>query len=50
VRDASGQALVHIYARLTEDEAIRAKVLTSAEARRMALNIAKLPESPRERD
>jgi hypothetical protein len=43
VRDANGQALVHIYARATESEAAQAKVLTMDEARRIAVNIAKLP-------
>ena len=43
MRDANGQALVHIYARATESEAAQAKVLTMDEARRIAVNIAKLP-------
>ena len=43
VRDANGQALVHIYARATESEAAQAKVLTMDEERRIAVNIAKLP-------
>jgi hypothetical protein len=34
---------VHIYARATESEAAQAKVLTMDEARRIAVNIAKLP-------
>jgi len=46
VRDANGQALVHIYARATESEAAQAKVLTMDEARRIAPNIAKPPELP----
>ena len=36
VRDANGQAL--------EDEARQAKVLTKDEARRIAVNVARLPE------
>lgn len=31
VRDANGQALVHVYGRSTESEAIQAKVLTMDE-------------------
>ena len=42
VLDASGQALV--YARETKAEADIAKVLTFDEARRIAANVAKLPE------
>jgi hypothetical protein len=44
VRDANGQALAYLYARENEDEARQAKVLTCDEARRIALNIARLPE------
>jgi hypothetical protein len=44
VRDANGQALVHIFARSSETEAIQAKMLTMDEARRIAVNVAKLPE------
>jgi hypothetical protein len=44
VRDANGQALAYIYSRPTEAEALQAKVLTRDEARRIAVNIARLPE------
>jgi K+/H+ antiporter YhaU regulatory subunit KhtT len=41
VRDANGQALVYLYSRDNEAEAMQAKVLTADEARRIAINIAK---------
>jgi hypothetical protein len=44
VRDASGQALAYLYARADPTEAMQAKVLTADEARRIAINIARLPE------
>ena len=44
VIDASGQLLAYVYARETQAEANTAKVLTMDEARRIASNIAKLPE------
>ena len=44
VRDATGQALAYLYARSTDSEAIAAKQLTVDEARRIAVNIARLPE------
>ncbi len=44
VLDASGQAIVYVYARDTREQADIAKVLTFDEARRVASNIAKLPE------
>jgi K+/H+ antiporter YhaU regulatory subunit KhtT len=44
VRDANGQAMAFIYSREDEDEARQAKVLTKDEARRVAVNIARLPE------
>jgi hypothetical protein len=40
VRDASGQALAHVYSRENEAEARQAKVLTKDEARRIAINLA----------
>ncbi|MHA1133831.1 MAG: hypothetical protein ACTSRM_06065 [Alphaproteobacteria bacterium] len=43
VLDASGQALAYVYARETKAEADIAKVLTFDEARRIAVNVAKLP-------
>jgi hypothetical protein len=44
VLDANGQALVYVYARETLQEAQHANVLTFDEARRIAVNVAKLPE------
>ncbi len=44
VLDASGQALVYVYARETREQADLAKVLTFDEARRIAASVAKLPE------
>jgi hypothetical protein len=44
VRDANGQALAYLYSRDNADEARQAKVLTKDEARRIAVNIARLPE------
>ena len=44
VLDASGQVLVYIYARDTKQQADIAKVLTFDEARRIAVNVAKLPK------
>ena len=43
VLDASGQALAYVYARDTKAQADIAKVLTFDEARRIAVNVAKLP-------
>ena len=43
VVDASGQSLVYVYARETKAEADIAKVLTFDEARRIAVNVARLP-------
>lgn len=44
MRDATGQALAYVYARDTAESADLAQVLTTDEARRIAANIAKLPE------
>ena len=38
------QALAYIYSRGTEVDARQAKVLTKDEARRIAINVARLPE------
>jgi hypothetical protein len=44
VRDANGFAVAYVYGRSTEAEAIEAKQMTMDEARRVASNIAKLPD------
>jgi hypothetical protein len=44
VRDANGQALAYLYSRENPTEALQAKMLTQDEARRIAINIARLPE------
>jgi len=44
VRDANGRALAYVYSRDDEAEARQAKVLTADEARRIAVNIARLPQ------
>ena len=41
--DANGQSLAYVYSRENPNEANMAKVLTEDEARRIASNIAKLP-------
>ena len=40
--DVNGQALVWIYSRDSEAEAMQAKVLTKDEARRIAVKVARL--------
>jgi hypothetical protein len=44
VLDANAQSIAYVYARETERDAQIAGVLTEDEARRIASNIAKLPE------
>jgi hypothetical protein len=44
VRDATRQAIAYLCSRENADEARQAKVLTADEARRIAINIARLPE------
>lgn len=44
VRDANGQSIAYIYSRPTLAEAVQAHVLSPDEARRIAVNIAQLPE------
>jgi hypothetical protein len=48
IRDANGQALAYIYPRETEAEARQANVLTADEARRIAVNIARVAGAARE--
>jgi hypothetical protein len=44
VLDATGQSLVYVYARETRAQADIAHTLTFDEARRIAVNVARLPE------
>jgi hypothetical protein len=44
VRDADGQQIAYIYYSNDPDRRAAAKLLTKDEARRIAANIAKLPE------
>ena len=44
VRDANGFAVAYVYGPSTEAEAIEAKQMSMDEARRVASNIAKLPD------
>jgi hypothetical protein len=44
VVDATGQSLAYFYARENASDAHMAQVLTEDEARRIASNIAKLPD------
>jgi hypothetical protein len=44
VRDTNGQSLAYVYSRENPSDAHMAKVLTEDSARRIAINIAKLPE------
>jgi hypothetical protein len=44
VRDATGQIVAWVYTRASTAEAMQAKVLPLDEARRIATNIARLPE------
>ncbi len=44
VRDSNGQALVYVYSRDNDAEALPARVLTKDEARRIAVNVAQLPD------
>ena len=44
MRDATGQIVAWVYTRASTAEAMQAKVLPLDEARRIATNIARLPE------
>jgi hypothetical protein len=44
VIDANGQALAHVYFEEEPERQSTAKLLTKAEARRIAVNIGRLPE------
>ena len=43
-RHETARPLAYVYSRATEADAMQAKVLTDDEARRVAINIARLPE------
>jgi hypothetical protein len=43
VRHANGQAIAYVYGRSAEADAMQAKVLMMDEARRIAMNTARLP-------
>jgi hypothetical protein len=43
-RDSNGRALAYIYCREDATEAHQAKMLTKDEARRVAIDLARLPE------
>jgi hypothetical protein len=47
---ANGLALSYIYSRDNEAEALQAKVLTKDDVRRIAVNVARLPELLGKRD
>jgi hypothetical protein len=42
IRDATGRALVYLYCRVDDSEALQANVLTEDEARLLAIGVAKL--------
>jgi hypothetical protein len=46
VRDANGQALAFVYCEDDPGRRTTAKLLTRDEARRIAINVAKLPKLP----
>jgi hypothetical protein len=48
--DSSGQAIAYIHSCDNATEALQAKMLTEDEARRVAVNIARLPERPGKAD
>jgi hypothetical protein len=50
VLDANSQSLAYVYSRQNDSDARMAKVLTEDEERRIAANIAKLPNLLAKRD
>jgi hypothetical protein len=44
IRDTNGQALAYLYSQENDAEARQANVPTADEARRIAINVARLPE------